>query len=74
MRADGLLEGERRSPVCNMLLSDGGELVGGVADFSALEALGADEVLFLSSFGFGRGVAADREVRFLRSCGNICRS
>lgn len=51
MRSDGLLIGmrdgaigERRSPVCNMVLSGDGNLVGGVADFSALDTLRSEEV------------------------------
>lgn len=51
MRSDGLLVGmkdravgERRSPVCNMVLSGDGNLVGGVADFSALDTLRSEEV------------------------------
>lgn len=37
--------GARRSPVCNMLLSATGDLVGGVADFSALDTLRTTEVI-----------------------------
>ena len=50
MRTDGLLVSSnvdgllRRTPVCNMVLTGGGELVGGVADFSALDTLEAQEV------------------------------
>ncbi|KAF8303309.1 hypothetical protein DL93DRAFT_2090328 [Clavulina sp. PMI_390] len=36
---------ERRSPVCNMVLSASGDLLGGVADFSALDTLTSNEVL-----------------------------
>lgn len=35
---------ERSTPVCNMLLSADGNLLGGVADFSALDTLRSDEV------------------------------
>lgn len=36
---------ERRSPVCNMVLDNDGNLVGGVADFSALDTLQSSEVI-----------------------------
>lgn len=56
MRSDGLLfsptsewqtttdGAERRSPVCNMLISGTGDLIGGVADFTALDSLHSSEV------------------------------
>jgi pseudouridine-5'-phosphate glycosidase/pseudouridine kinase len=56
MRSDGLLvttmpgcqtathRAERRSPVCNMVLSRTGDLIGGVADFTALDTLRSSEV------------------------------
>lgn len=56
MRSDGLLvttapgrqtaigRAERRSPVCNMVLSRSGDLIGGVADFTALDTLRSSEV------------------------------
>jgi pseudouridine-5'-phosphate glycosidase/pseudouridine kinase len=49
MRTDGFLQAkqndqERSSPVCNMVLSESGDLVGGVADFSALDTLTPQEV------------------------------
>lgn len=55
MRSDGLLvdvgdEAERRSPVCNMFLSPTGDLLGGVADFSALDTLRSAEVSTISTF------------------------
>ncbi|KDQ16278.1 hypothetical protein BOTBODRAFT_30983 [Botryobasidium botryosum FD-172 SS1] len=56
MRADGFVSGPeeaagdgsvvvRSTPVCNMVLDGSGELVGGVADFSAVEEMGAEEVI-----------------------------
>ncbi|KAF8335455.1 Indigoidine synthase A like protein-domain-containing protein [Cantharellus anzutake] len=49
MRSDGLLSGlsggNRRTPVCNMVLTPAGELLGGVSDFSALDTFGFSEVL-----------------------------
>lgn len=58
MRSDGFLSNigdeaktsgvERRSPVCNMFLSPTGDLLGGVADFSALDTLRSAEVSTIS--------------------------
>lgn len=60
MRSDGFLSNvgeeanpggaERRSPVCNMFLSPTGDLLGGVADFSALDTLRSAEVSTISTF------------------------
>jgi pseudouridylate synthase / pseudouridine kinase len=45
MRTDGFLHTDaRKSLVCNMVLSEDGGLVGGVADFSALSTFGSGEV------------------------------
>ncbi|SRR5258708_812512 len=48
MRNDGLLskppDGSRCTPVCNMILTPAGDLVGGVADFSALDTFNFGEV------------------------------
>lgn len=47
MRTDGFLSNsedtQRRTPVCNMVLTGAGDLVGGVADFGALDILKASE-------------------------------
>lgn len=57
MRVDGFIPGKstvgggRRTPVCNMVLDSSGDLVGGVADFSAVEEMEAHEVyLTLAKF------------------------
>lgn len=72
MRSDGLLlatsrglraathGAEHRSPVCNMLISASGDLIGGVADFTALDMLRSAEVSLayrISSLGFSSHVA-----------------
>ena len=48
MRSDGLLseppDESRSTPVCNMILTPAGDLVGGVADFSALDTFEFGEV------------------------------
>ncbi|KAF9518266.1 hypothetical protein BS47DRAFT_331391 [Hydnum rufescens UP504] len=60
MRTDGFLHTNmRKSPVCNMVLSEDGGLVGGVADFSALSAFGSGEVLEVLSHHRPRLVALD---------------
>jgi pseudouridine-5'-phosphate glycosidase/pseudouridine kinase len=63
MRSDGLLfpnmpemlattdTAECRSPVCNMLLSGSGNLIGGVADFTILDTLRSSEVGFAPHIG-----------------------
>jgi pseudouridine-5'-phosphate glycosidase/pseudouridine kinase len=44
MRTDGLVAGTGRTAVCNLVLDDAGDLVGGVADMDIVREL-ADEVL-----------------------------
>jgi pseudouridine-5'-phosphate glycosidase/pseudouridine kinase len=44
MRTDGLVDSSTGSGVCNMLLDDQGSLIGGVADFAALDAFQASDV------------------------------
>jgi pseudouridine-5'-phosphate glycosidase/pseudouridine kinase len=39
MRTDGLIQGEDRTAVCNMLFDAGGNLVGGVADMDIISSL-----------------------------------
>ena len=39
MRTDGLIQGEDRTAVCNMLFDAGGNLVGGIADMDIITSL-----------------------------------
>jgi pseudouridine-5'-phosphate glycosidase/pseudouridine kinase len=46
MRTDGLVQSNKRTPTCSMVLDSHGSLIGGVADMEATIALNEDEVGF----------------------------
>ena len=39
MRTDGLVSSNQRSAICNMVLSDAGNLIGGVADMDITQSM-----------------------------------
>lgn len=71
MRTDGFLHVDvRKSPVCNMVLSGNGNLVGGVADFTALSTFGSEEVSSVYIYCSGMNTARAQWIlrRSLKSC------
>jgi len=45
MRTDGLIQSDKRTPVCNMILDSHGALIAGVADMEATATLGGKAIL-----------------------------